>query len=261
MIKTKLFVGLSTLLALTTACSSGSDNEPTGEGTLTLSLLPSTAFTRAINEADFTTVNNYTVELYNGETQLWSRPYSELSLNETIDAGTYRLVAHYGNNPVAALDELYVAGSTEFTIQAGESKQVNLSCVPANAKVVVKTSDDFATYFTDYQVSLLAGDMTSPLVYSKKDVETDGKDAYVRTDDANGTQVTLTFGLTPAQNVTVTKTLESFTRTLKPQDCLTITLTPDVSLVEGGTVDGITITIDDSVSTEDINITLPSDWI
>jgi hypothetical protein len=31
--------------------------------------------------------------------------------------------------------------------------------------------------------------------------------------------------------------------------------------VEGGTVDGITITIDDSVSTEDINITLPSDWI
>jgi hypothetical protein len=31
--------------------------------------------------------------------------------------------------------------------------------------------------------------------------------------------------------------------------------------VAGGTVSGITITIDDSVTTEDVNITLPNSWL
>jgi hypothetical protein len=31
--------------------------------------------------------------------------------------------------------------------------------------------------------------------------------------------------------------------------------------VASGSVSGVTITIDDSVNTEDVNITLPSDWM
>lgn len=264
MIKRKLYIGLSSLLALTAvACSSGSDNEPTasGEGVLTLSLLPSPSFTRAINESEFTNVNNYTVELYEGDTQKWSVLYADLPLKKTIDAGTYRLVAHYGENPLAALDQLYMEGSETFTVHNGETKTVNLTCVPANAKVSVKTSTDFARYFKDYQISVITDRMTEPLVYAKKDVETDGKEAYVQADKENGTQVSVTFALTPQQDVTQTDTLSTFTRTVKPQDCLTFTLKPDITTVSGGTLGGVTITIDDQVTTEDIHIVLPNTWL
>jgi hypothetical protein len=244
----------------TVACSSGSDSEPTGESTLTLSLLPSTSFTRAINESAYTDVNNYTVELQQGDS-IWSYLYRDMPLKMTIKAGDYRMTAHYGNNPVAVLDSLSVEGTVDFSVKTGETKTVNLTCVPANAKIAVKTSDDFATYFSDYQISVLAAGMTDALVYGKKDVETDGKDAYVRADKENGTEVTVAFTLTPAADVTVTRELESFTRTVKPQDCLTFTLKPDVTSVAGGTVSGITITIDDSVTTEDVNITLPNSWL
>jgi hypothetical protein len=260
MVKTTKIWGLSALVALTSfACSSGSDEEPTRDSRLTLSLLPSTSFTRAINESEFTNVNNYTVVLQ-GADSVWTYLYKDMPLNMSIQPGDYQLTAYYGHNALAGLDSLYMEGSTQFSVRSGETKTVDLTCLPGNAKIAVNTSSDFATYFTDYQIAVTTSLTSDTLHYAKQDVETDRKDAYVRADKA-GTEVSVIFSLTPAADVTVSQALQTFTYTVKPQDCLTFTLKPDVTTVVSGTVSGVTITIDDSVNTQDVNITLPSDWL
>jgi hypothetical protein len=233
-----------------------------GDSALTLSLLPSTSFTRSINETEYTNNNNYTVTLQ-GEDDTQTFLYRDMPLKMDIQAGSYTLTAHYGHNPVAGLDSLYMEGSTEFTVRTGETKTVNLTCLPANAKIAVKTSSDFAQYFSDYQIDLTTDRMAEgdTLTYGKKEVETDKKDAYVQADKTDGTEVSVRFTLTPAKDVTLTKRLDFITRTVKAQDCLTFTLKPDVTTVEGGTVSGITITIDDALNTEDVNISLPYSWL
>jgi hypothetical protein len=230
-----------------------------GDSALTLSLLPSTSFTRAINESEFTNVNNYTVVLQ-GADSVWTYLYKDMPLSMSIQPGDYQLTAYYGHNALAGLDSLYMQGTTQFTVRSGETKTVDLTCLPGNAKIAVATSSDFATYFTDYRIAVTTSLMSDTLHYAKQDVETDRKEAYVRA-EKEGTEVSVVFTLTPAADVTVSQALQTFTYTVKPQDCLSFTLKPDVTTVASGSVSGVTITIDDSVNTEDVNITLPSDWL
>jgi hypothetical protein len=256
----KLIMGACALMVLTGACSSGStDNEPTGRGVLTLSLLPNTSYTRAVNEATYTNVNNYTIDLYKGNTLVWTKSYADVALKQEVDAGSYRLVAHCGQNVNAGFDALYVEGSTQFDIATGRTKVVDVACVPANAKIVIQTSDDFSRYFTDYQVAISSDYLTQPFTYSQSDV-TAGHNAYVKV-APEGSEVTVALTLTAAEGISINGRSNEFTYTVNPRDCMIFTLTPEVTEAETGTISGIKVTIDTSTTDENIDIVIPEDML
>lgn len=87
------------------------------------------------------------------------------------------------------------------------------------------------------------------------------KDAFFKA-DAAGETLTLTFDLKDKQGVTVSP--ENFGEqvvSIKPRDFLTITIKPKMIDVEGGKIDGITVTIDDSVTIQEYPIEIPDEFL
>ena len=93
---------------------------------------------------------------------------------------------------------------------------------------------------------------------AKEDVD---KDAFFKA-DAAGETLTLTFDLKDKQGVTVSP--ENFGEqvvSIKPRDFRTITIKPKMIDVEGGKIDGITVTIDDSVTIQEYPIEIPDEFL
>lgn len=71
-------------------------------------------------------------------------------------AGTYKIEATYGDNPVLALDDPYYKGmAKDVVLEDGEQETVKIECEVANALASVVFSDDFAKQFSDYGVEVL----------------------------------------------------------------------------------------------------------
>lgn len=107
---------------------------------------------------------NYTVTLKQGETQKWSKKYSEIN-SETdwkVTAGEYTVVvenltttAAYDNSSNDnANGKLRLAGSSSVTVVAGKTATCSVKCTAANAKVTFITDDNFNTAFTNPSVSV-----------------------------------------------------------------------------------------------------------
>ena len=84
-------------------------------------------------------------------------------------AGTYKIEATYGDNPVLALDDPYYKGMAEdVVLEDGEQETVKIECEVANALASVKFSDEGAFKFADqfeegYGVEVLVLDKTTTL--------------------------------------------------------------------------------------------------
>jgi len=72
----------------------------------------------------------------------------------------------------------------------------------------------------------------------------------------------LTFALKDKNGITVTPAnFGAQTVTIKPRDFLTITVKPKLIDIEGGKISGITVTIDNGVQEENIDVTLPDEFM
>ncbi len=87
----------------------------------------------------------------------------------TLHVGSYSLYASCGRKVNAAFGAPFYEGRTarNFSITKDNTTSVNLVCKLANTKLSVEFPDDFATYFTDYEVSVTNG-VGEPLVFSNK---------------------------------------------------------------------------------------------
>lgn len=247
------------------ACESSEENRDLGKGKMMIDLSSDISYsatngsrTRAMDLTPYKDVANYTVELKDASGNVMqSELYSEMELSQEIAPGTYTVRAYYGENVNADYDRLYVEGSQTFTVAKGENKTVSFVCVPANVKINLKYSDDFFTYYSDCTVGLKTQYLAEALKMTKNDA---GRDLFLKA--GSNEALTLTFELKDKNGITVTPAdFESRGLTIQPRDFLTITIQPKLINIDGGQISGISVTIDNGTQEENIDITLPDEFM
>ncbi len=214
---------------------------------------------RAVDLPSYANVNNYTVEIVDGNgTVIQSKLYSEMDLVQEVVPGTYTIKAFYGENLPAAYEKMYVAGEQLFTVAKGDTKKVSFVCKPANTKVKIDYSDDFFNFYSDCTVGLKTKHINTPFLMAKGDRY---KELFLKS-DAAGEMLTLTFDLKDLKGVSVTPdNFGAQTVTIKPRDFLTISIKPKLIDVDGGKITGITVTVDNGVTEEMIDVLIPDNFL
>lgn len=257
----KLLIGcLYGMSALMTACSSNNDaTSSLGKGNISFNVTTETDFqTKALNEADYRNLHNYTVELRQGSDLKSSWKYDELPESIEIEAGTYQVKAYYGEDLAASRNSMYVEGTGNVTVNADqeEAQTVTVTCKPVCAKVTVKFSDEMDTYFSDYSVVFKTTALSSSTFVWNKN-ETDPVYLKVSQNESVSVDIRTTLKSNEKQS-TVSKTY-----TMSPQTGLTINIAPvvtgDGDDSEGSL--GIEIEIDRGTNDIEQDIEVPTDWI
>lgn len=260
----KVFFSLVLLISLG-SCTSEKEENVSGQGSIMIDLSTDLSYSRSIDEGAYQDVNNYKVSLYKGEEAVYTdKPYGELDLTQKVDFGvSYTLTAYYGEDVAAGYDKLYVKGSQTFSVSQGDTKTVSVVCKPANARlsVVYEGNDDtdtFEDYFQDCSVSIKTDYMDEAWTMNKSNV---GQQLYLKTGD-QGTKATLLFSLTDKNGEPVT--VEGFEAAkeidLLPCYSYTLTIKPTHSDISGGKF-GLTVTVDDGVTEENVTVDIPGEYI
>lgn len=254
------------LLTFLGSCSNEEGKESvTGQGSIMVDLSADLSYSRSVDESAYRDVNNYKVSLYKGEEPVYTdKLYGDLELEQKVDFEVpYTLTAYYGEDVAAGYDKLYVKGSQVFTVSQGDRKTVSIVCKPANARItlVYKGNDDndaFEDYFQDCTVTVKTDYMDEAWTMNKSN---EGQQLYLKTGD-EGVKATLSFSLTDKNGELVS--VDGFDTSkeidLKPCYSYTLTIKPDKTDIAGGKL-GLTITVDDGVTEEDVNVNIPGDYI
>ncbi len=251
----KLTAGCLAAICLTAqSCSSTEEPIQTGgTGSVTLSLNPQTAFTKAVDESAYTNVNNYTVQVLNSDGSTAQEfTYSEKPASITLNNGTYTLKAFYGTESLASRNSFYVEGSTNFQVQ-GEPVTVSVDCYPTCGKVQATFASNMDEFFSDYSI-----------VYTTAAMEAESQSAVWAKDDTEPWYLKVAKeGETVTATIQVTRTSDSKTATVER----TYTLAPNKSWTlniapadDNGSI-GIVITVDETTDDEEIDIEVPADWV
>lgn len=254
------------LLTFLGSCSNEEGKESvTGQGSIMVDLSADLSYSRSVDESAYRDVNNYKVSLYKGEEPVYTdKLYGDLELEQKVDFEVpYTLTAYYGEDVAAGYDKLYVKGSQVFTVSQGDRKTVSIVCKPANARItlVYKGNDDndaFEDYFQDCTVTVKTDYMDEAWTMNKSN---EGQQLYLKTGD-EGVKATLSFSLTDKNGELVS--VDGFDTSkeidLKPCYSYTLTIKPDKTDIAGGKL-GLTITVDDGVTEEDVTVNIPGDYI
>ena len=246
------------LLAFIGSCSSEDGKEGvSGQGSIMVDLSTNLSYSRAVDESAYLNVKNYKVSLYKGEDPVYTdKLYEDFGVS-------YTLTAYYGEDVAAGYDKLYVKGSESFTVSQGDKKTVSIVCKPANARItlVYKGNDDndaFEDYFQDCTVTVKTDYMDEAWTMNKSN---EGQQLYLKTGD-EGTNATLSFSLIDknGEPVSVDGFDTSKVIDLKPCYSYTLTIKPNKTDIAGGKL-GLTITVDDGVTEEDVTVNIPGDYI
>lgn len=276
----KYVVMFCALLAMGASVASCSSDEEVvqgaagqGEAMVMFDVATNVAYSRTIYD-DAKVAANYKLTLTKeGESEPLFKDvaYSDLELEYKVEADVnYTLSAYYGEDVPAGFDKLYMTGSATFNVAAGDKKTVTISTNPANSKLILAYkglkedgSDKFTDYFKDCAVSIKTSYMTEAFSMAIAD---EGKELFLKTsnddNEGDGTAVDLAFTITNKEGEVVT--VEGFeankTVYIKPAYAYTVTITPAKNGVDGGLV-GLNITVDNGVTDEDVNITIPAEYL
>jgi len=254
-------------LGIFSSCSSESDPViESGEGGITLALTAETGFqsTKAVNEADYTNVDGYTVQIYKDGVSspivscLYKNLTSESIYNADksqylLEVGKYTLKAFKGdenNNEIDASDKyMYVYGENSFTIEKSVIP-VEVTCKPTCGRVTVVFDPSMDVYFSNYAINFSTKALASnSKVMIRNKQQSDP--CYLKVEENE--QITAEYKLTKTngQNADFSKKY-----TLSPNKALQINVK---AVVKQGNV-GITIDIDDRTNDIPIDIEIPSWW-
>lgn len=254
-----LMSSLLGVAALLTACSQDENGEmpKAATGSIRLGVSAQAAFTRAVNENEYTNTDNYTVQILQGEQVKEEFKYADGKENSyELPNGTYTLRAFYNQeykDVAASRNGFYVEGEQNFQIQGTETT-ATVTCEPTCGKLVTKWDAEMGTYFSDYSVTY----ETAALKAESKTAtwtSTDTEPWYVKLPQ-EGEDVKATITVTrKSDNKTAEPMVKTYT--LKPNKSWTLSIAP---VVNNGNL-GLSITINEATNDQEIDITVPSDWI
>lgn len=246
--------------AFTASCSSEDEavQSAEGEGWITFDVKTETGFQSraALNEADYKNLDNYTVQLLDGEgktVEEWN--YADLPDSYTVLAGTYQVKAFYGDETVAASTEkMYVEGLSDKKVITGKEQApttFSVACKPTCAKVIVKFDETMADYFTSYQAEFETVAMGETTFTWKMD---DTAPVYLKVNENE--QVAVNFHCIRKSDGTAADLSKTYT--LSPNKGLTITVKPQLS---GEGDFNISITVEEKTNDIEQDIEVPGDWV
>lgn len=244
-------------IALFSSCTSDSEEiiGDTGKGYISLSIQADAGFqmTRAVSEDDYEDVDNYTVQVWDGEELFNEYTPGNIPSSLKLNVGTYTIKAFSGENLTASTDYMYVTGESTVTLAAGETKTTEIVCTPACAKVTIDFDKEMATYFKDYSVSFKTKALDkSTYIWEKADTEP----VYLKVEDNES--VSMTIQLTNKEGK---QTSQSYSHKLSPKQAFTLHVKPQVK-EPGDTGLGIVIEIDEGTNKPtEIEIDIPSNWV
>ena len=253
-----MFCAMLAMGALTVSCSSEDEavqGATEGEGLISFDVTTETGFqSRAVNEADYANINNYTVQLLkDGEVQNeWKK--SLLPVTTKVDAGTYYLKAFYGEDKAASTTSMYVEGvGEEVVVEANQEEPAKLSvvCKPVCAKVKVEfDAEAMEEYFSDYYVEFGTAALGSEKFKWGKDAS---DPVYLKVNANESVKYTIT---AKYKETSIDDAVVNGTYTLSPSDGLTLKIAPEG---DGGL--GFKITINTDTNDHEQDIEVPSDWV
>ena len=229
-----------------------------GEATVRIELNADAAFgpgTKAVNESDYTNINNYQVEVRKNDRNgdlVMSGLFSELKNEFKLERGNYFLKAYKGVEHPASRNEFYAADSTSFSILTADTQTIDLTCVPSCAKCQVVFDDNMGEYFSDYYITYSTVALGNSTV---KWAKGDSEPWYLKVNKNETVKAT----------IHLTRKSDGKTNTgewsyaLSPNQGWTLKVRANNNVSEGNL--GITITIDEGTNDIPINIEVPSDWI
>lgn len=254
-----------------TSCNQESDFENPSEsrqGQLVLTLDSKTDFildTRAVQEASYANVDNYTVIVTDkdGNEKLnckGSEVASKMPLTLTI--GSFSVKAFYGTESAASRDAFYVYGEANGTIKAEQKEGVSVTCTPTCGRISVDFDASMATYFADYNVAFsgteaLAG---SSIAWLKDDTEP----WYVKLNkDGENVSFVITV-VTKSDYINGDNkdqvTTKSGTFKLSRNKAYKMKISPVYNPTGTGDL-SITVTVDDSTNDKEVDIEVPVTWV
>ena len=164
-------------------CASSCDSDRVsadGVGKLRLSLsADTTSLSKGINNSTkaavsdefekFLTTADYNIRIVqqSDTVQTYDR-FDEMPSEIEQKEGAYTLIASKGDNLPSAFENPYFEGSTDFTVKAGMSTPIDVTCTLGNARITVDYTEDFKEAYSDYTV-LLSSAFTSGSLEIKKD--------------------------------------------------------------------------------------------
>lgn len=269
-----------TVAAMPALCSCFSDEHdfnltPTSEteyGSVSFDLDANAKFeanTRSLSEDSYRNSDNYNIKLVRTTdgNELLACKYNELGslLPKKLEIDSYRVEATCGKEHAFSRDEFLMAGSTTFTIKAGEDKEVNVNCTPTCGKLNVAFADAMSTYFDEYSVTYAGTEAmgTNTCTWAKGDTEP----WYVALKES-GETLQYTINLTAkdeylnknAEGNTTKESVVKGTITLERNKAHRLTITPNYTpTTDGGMT--IVITIDESTNDKNVEWSVPVTWI
>ena len=174
---------------------------------------------------------------------------NEFDESQDFKVGDYTLEAYYGNeNDAEGYSKPHFYGSQELSVRYGHTTDVELSAELKNSRVLVRYTDAFIRYMTDYRVQIhtpkgkyinMPSDETSP--------------AYVTPGLVN---INLTF---TKPNSTSATTIEAARFNAKPKTEHVVTI--DIAGGDAGADAVLKILFDSTVDAENVDIDLSDDLI
>lgn len=245
---------------LITSCQSeefGGLADAKGDGALSLDLSIPAGFetdTKAVNEAEYRNTANYIIEIKDGQgNTVKNGKYSELGFPITLPLGEYKVRASYGTESNASRSTFYVTGQSSVSVN-GEStgSTATINCKPTCGKFIVNFDATMATYFSDYFVTYTTEALgSSSVAWVKADTEP----WYLKLNE-NGETVKAVISVTrksDGKSTTVEKELA-----MTPNQAWTLNVSATYTEQQGSL--GLTIVIDDGVTTQEIPVEIPSEW-
>lgn len=250
-------------------CSADDEQGPQvadGEGLLRLDIEAATDFetmTRAIDEDEYKNTDNYTIKITNVSTSgvAYDGKLSDMELPMSLTVGAYNVVAYYGEefkDAASTTEGFYVEGTATIQINSGDNATAKVICNPATAaKVTVVYDKALDEYFSDYETTFETAALTANSAVAKW-LKTDTDPLYLKVN--NNEKITGTLSFTPKSDSNVKAQTMTIDPTLSPGQWYEVTVKPKESTSTDGTLN-LTITISSEVKTEEIDITIPADWV
>lgn len=163
----KNIISITLLSAILLSCNSTKNEQPKGAGQLEFQIeknnnhiVVASAQSSTVAAPD---INTFGIDIHDNAGTLiksWAQ-YSEVPNMIDLEAGLYKITASNSNTQDAAFDAPYYLGQKNFVINVQQITSVELLCQIANVKATVVMSDSFKAFFNNPQVIVSNNDLGS----------------------------------------------------------------------------------------------------
>jgi hypothetical protein len=232
-------------LILVTSCSKRNRDDDSPSGKLIITIGVSVSSHDIYSNLKAASVGDFKVIIYDAYEAVAAsfEKASEMPAEIELPEGTYHAVASYGENQPAAFEEPYYYGiSSNFSITAGQTSSLNITCYISNILVSIIYSNTVINDFSDYSTAI--SNAGGSLTYSK----TESRIGYFNAGPLN---IAASLYYTDGFGVPQVKTLTGTIANPEPRKHYEIHI--DASQNEGSA--GIHLIADETVENVIINIT------